>query len=66
MPKVQFFGRIHPTICKIDLTLDPTTSINWKDEDYESSYIFKIHITHGNVRVECEASRYEPHFFDEL
>jgi hypothetical protein len=66
MPRIQFFGRIHPTICKINLTLDPRTSINWKDEERESTYTFKIEIKDGNVRIECEASLYEPSFFDEI
>ncbi|MGZ5553493.1 MAG: hypothetical protein ACXWHF_07620 [Chthoniobacterales bacterium] len=66
MPRIQFFGRIHPTICRINLTLDPNTSINWKDEEHQSNYTFKLHIADGNVRIECDASRYEPSFFDEL
>jgi hypothetical protein len=66
LAKIQFFGRIHPTICKVNLTLDPTTSIDWKDEERDSNYTFKIYITDGNVRIECAATRYEPSFFDEV
>jgi hypothetical protein len=66
VPKVQFFGRIHPSICKVNLTLDPATSINWKDLERDSNYTFKIHVSDGSVRIECEASRYDPSFFDEI
>jgi hypothetical protein len=66
MPIVRFFGRIHPTICRISLALDPSLAINWRDEERDCNYTFKVHIADGNVRVECDASNYDPSFFDDL
>jgi hypothetical protein len=66
MSKVQFFGRIFPSVCKVTLSLDPGTAINWIDEERQTSYTFRIYITDGNVRVDCEAPHYQTSHFDEL
>lgn len=66
MPKVQFFGRILPSVCKITLTLDPSTSLDWKDTERKNSFTFKIHIANSDVRVECDAEHYDKSQFDEV
>ena len=66
MPKVHFLGRILPSICKVTLTLDPSASINWIDQERQNSYTFKIYITEGVVRVECETTYYDKSCFDEV
>jgi hypothetical protein len=66
MPKVQFFGRILPSVCKVTLTLDPSTSLNWKDTEAQNSFTFKIHIANSDVRVECEAEYYDKSQFMEV
>jgi hypothetical protein len=66
MPKVQFFGRILPSVCKVTLTLDPSTSITWIDEERNNTYVFKIFIIDGIVRVECDAPHHDQSCFDEV
>lgn len=66
MPKVQFLGRILPSVCKVTLALDPSTSITWLDTERQITYVFKLFVTDGLVRIECDATRYDQSCFDEV
>jgi hypothetical protein len=64
MAQLQFFGRIFPLVCKVTLTQN--ASISWIDEERQTSYTFTIHVSDGNVRVECDAPHYQKPHFDEV
>lgn len=66
MPTVKFFGRILPSVCKVTLTLDPSTTLNWKDTERQNYFAFKIYIANSDVRVDCDAEHYDRSQFDEV
>jgi hypothetical protein len=66
MPTVKFYGRILPSVCKVTLALDPSTTLNWIDEERQNSFAFKINISNSDIRVECAATHYDKSQFDEV
>jgi|SRR5215469_15802173 len=63
MPKIQFIGRVLPTVAGVTAQL-PEITWPWIEKGIDLK--FKININHSIVNAECEVPQYDPTYALEL